>query len=160
MSEVMDKPVTATEPKKREVILVEPRLGLAEHKRQEWVVDAEEGTTMEDIVQPHYWAHVAGRFNPNDRIEVRLETGDWIADLIVVSAARNWARVHVAAFHDLAGESTDVPRSAIKHRVVWKGGHKKHCVLRIADGALIQEGLQTKALAEEWMVNHERVTAT
>lgn len=166
MSEVIDKPAEAAAPadnpvpaKKREVVLVEPRIGLAEHKRQEWVVEAEEGTMPEDILEPVYWSHVAARFNRLDRIEVRQETGEWICELIVVNAERNWASVHVSAFHDLRKVPTTAPSSSIKHRVIWKGNHKKHCVIRIADAAIIQEGFATAALAQEWMANHERVTA-
>lgn len=158
MSEVLDKPAEAAT-KRREVIIPEPRIGEAQYKRNEWVVEAEEGTVPDDVLEPVYWSHVAGKFNPMDRIEVRMETGDWVMELIVVQAQRNWARVHVTAFHDLRTTSAEAPASSVKHRVLWKGNHKKHCVIRIADNALIQEGLATKALAEEWMANHERVTA-
>lgn len=158
MSEVQDKPAEAAT-KKREVILVEPRIGEAQYKRNEWVVEAEEGTTPDDVMEPVYWSHVASKFNPMDRIEVRMETGDWVMELIVVQAQRNWARVHATAFHDLRQTSSEAPAASIKHRAQWKGNHRKYCVIRNADNAVIQEGLASKALAEEWMANHERVTA-
>lgn len=160
MSEVIDKPaVAAAAPtKRREVVLVESRLGLAEHKRQEWVVDAEEGVSVEDVLDPMYWAHVAGKFNIHDRVEVRQETGEWILELIIVGVGKNWARMFVAAAHELSKTVAEAPRVAIKHKVEYKGAHKKHCVIRLADSALLQEGFATKALAEEWLANHERVT--
>lgn len=152
MSEVMEKPKTAA-------TLVEGRFGLAESKRQDWVVDAEEGHTVEQVLDPMYWAHVAARLAQYDRIEVRVDTGEWMLDLIVIQAGRNFARVHVAARYDFTGAAEGAPREAIKHRVEWKGTHKKFCVIRNADSALLQEGFQTKELAAEWMNNHERVTA-
>jgi len=155
MSEVMEKPKVAA----TAVHLVEARLGLAEAKRQDWVVDAEEGTRIEDVLDPMYWAHTAARFSPYDRIEVRIDTGEWLLDLIVLQAGRNYARVHLAAKHDLAGASAEVPAGSVKHKVEWKGTHKKWCVIRIADSAMLQEGLQSKELAAEWMNNHERVTS-
>lgn len=156
MSAVMDRPAEVA--KKRDVVLVEKRLGLVESKRQDWVVEAEEGTTVEDVLDPLYWAHVAARFTPYDRIEVRIDTGEWMLDLIVLQAARNYARVHVLTKYELVDASAEVPGAAIKHRVEWKGTHKKWCVIRNADSALVQAELQTKELANEWLTNHERVT--
>lgn len=155
MTEVLDRPVAKQAPA---AVLIEGRMGLAEHKRQDWVVDAEEGVTVERILESDYWAYVAGKLQLHDRIEVRQETGEWILELIVVGSGKNWARVYLAAKHDLTDSAADVPSTAIKHKVVFKGHHKKHCVIRIADSALIQEGFASKGLAEEWLLNHERVT--
>lgn len=157
MSEVLDKPVATAKPRE-ESILVDGRIGLAEHKRQDHVVDAEEGTTVERVMEPAYWSHVAAKLQMHDRIEVRQETGEWILDLIVVGVGRNWARMYLAAKHDLTATAGEAPSTAVKHKVVWKGHHKKHCVVRIADSAMIQDGFESKGLAEEWLLNHERVT--
>ena len=81
--------------KKRVVILNPSRLQGAEYARQDWVVNAEEGTKISDVLDPAYWAHTSAQMKPYDRIEVRLETGEWILELLVLSADRNWARVQV-----------------------------------------------------------------
>ena len=148
------------ETKRREVVLVESRLGYASHKRQDWVVEAAEGTTVEDVLEPSYWAHVASKFYDRDRIEVRLETGEWLLDLIVIGAGRNWLRVHLAARHDLAEAPNDMPASAIKHKAVYKGTHKRWIVLRLSDSAEISSGHATKEMADEALRNHERVVGT
>jgi hypothetical protein len=154
MNAVLEKPEVA----KRAVVLIEPRIGMAESKRQDFVVDAEEGTTVEDVLDPMYWAHVASKFTPYDRVEVRIDTGEWMLELIVLQASRNFARMHLVAKHDLSGASAEIPRGAIKHRVEWKGTHKKWCVVRIADSAMLQDSLQSKEAAAEWMTNYERTT--
>jgi hypothetical protein len=158
MEAVLEKRVAPAQPAKRIVVLTEQHIGLAEDKRRDWVVDAEDGTLPEDVTRPEYWAHVAGKFTPHDRIEVRQEAGEWIIELIVISCERNWASVHIAAFHELGQRDDTAPRASIKHKVVYKGHIKKHCVVRLSDSMAIQEGLQTKAQAEEWLANHERVT--
>jgi hypothetical protein len=89
----VDKPAPA-------ITLVEARMGLSESKRQDWVVDAEEGHTVEQVLDPMYWAHVAPKFTLYDRVEVRVDTGEWMLELIVIQTGRNFARVHVAARHD------------------------------------------------------------
>jgi hypothetical protein len=57
-------------------------------------VDAKAGTKIEDVLQPQYWAHVAGQLGPYTRIEV-LETGEWMLELLVINCGRNWAKVQV-----------------------------------------------------------------
>lgn len=155
MSEVLEQPKAAV---KRVNILNPQRIGLSEERRQEWVVDAEEGTTIEDIMDPAYWAHMASQFQMFDHIEVRLETGEWIAELIVLTPGRNYARVFLKAKHDLAGESRDIPASAITHKVEFKGPQRKHVVIRIADGAVIQEGIPSKTEANAWLSAYLKTT--
>jgi hypothetical protein len=150
---VVEKPAMA-------VTLVEARIGLSDHKRQDWVVDAEEGHTIEQVLDPMYWAHVAPRFSLYDRVEVRVDTGEWMLELIVIQTGRNFARVHVAAKHDFTASASAAPKQSIKHKVEFKGTHKKYCVIRIADSALLQEGLQTREQANEWLANYERVTVS
>ena len=142
---------------KRANILNPQRIGLAEARRQEWVVDAEEGTTVHDVLEPGYWAHVSSSMQPYDHIEVRLETGEWIAELLVMGVGRNWAKVFLVAKHEL--QPIDDTPLAIQHKVEWKGPHRKFVVIRTSDSESVQEGFAEKSAAISWMVNHERVTA-
>lgn len=144
----------------QKLVLTDSRMGLAEYRQQRWVVDAAEGTTIERVLEADYWQHVSGSMHVQqfDRIEVRQETGEWIVELIVLAAGSNWTRVFLAAKYDLAGAVAEVPAAAIRHVVAFKGPHKKHCVIRLSDSALIQEGFSTKVEADAWLVNHERVT--
>lgn len=143
---------------KREVQLNPARRHLAQHARRDWIVDAEEGTTVEDILKPGYWAHVASEFTPFDHVEVRLETGEWVAELIVVNSGRNYANVHLIAKHELTLlEGVAEPKSS-DHEVKWKGPHLKFCVIRKSDSAPVQQGMETKEAAYAWLANHEAVS--
>lgn len=152
MSEVADK--TAD---KRVVILNPKNMGLSEHRRQHLVVDAEEGTTVEDVLDPQYWAHVAAEMEPYARVEVLLETGEWMLELMVINRGRNWAQMHLLHKHDLQERSETMP-VAQKHRIEWKGPQRKHAVIRIADSQVIQDGFSSKQEAGVWLANHEKVT--
>lgn len=159
MTEVAEKPKATEQAKpaeKRVVILNPQRMALREQLRQDWVVHAEAGTTIADVLEPQFWSHMAAQMQPYDRIEVLLETGEWILELVALGVGRNWAQVHVLQKYDLEQRSETAPVAA-RHRVEWKAG-KKHCVIRIADGALVQDGFPSKEEAQVWLANHERVT--
>lgn len=143
-----------SEAKKRAVVLSPNRVILAEAARNFWVANAEEGTLIQDIMEPSYWAHKAAELRPYDHIEVRLETGEWVAEVLVVSQGLNWAKVHLLQKHDLMS-ATEAPPESQKHMVKWRGPQHKWCVLRIADNAVLQSGLE-KELAEDWLRKHER----
>lgn len=147
------------ETKPRALILNPQRMGLAEQLRQDWVVNAEEGTTVKDVLEPGYWSHMSSQMQPYDRIDVRLETGEWLLELIVISVGRNWATVFLANKHELQPAVENVP-SAIKHKVEWKGPQHKHVVIRLADNVVVQSGFSEKSAAQEWLAHHERVLQT
>lgn len=157
MSEVVEqKPET----KRKAVYAMPEYMQLAEQWRQDFVVHVPEEHTVEDLLEPAYWAHVAGaramqRF---DRIEARAETGEWVADLLVVSAGRNWANVKLLATHDMTATASKATPEA-RHTVKLRGPHK-WCVMRISDGAVIQQGLETKQAAEIAMAQYENTLAT
>lgn len=152
---VAEKPET-----KRELILQPERCNLAEQRRQDWVVDAEEGTSIDDIMKPVYWSHLAQHFVPYDHVEVRLETGEWIAELIVTQVGRNWAQMFMANIHDLVGKKPETSGTSETHKVVYKGPHKKHCILRVVDGALIKEGISSSKDAHTELENYLRSIGT
>jgi hypothetical protein len=145
----------------RTLILDPQRMALSEVLRQDWVVNAEEGTAIEDVLKPAYWSHMSMNMNVYDHIEVRLETGEWILELIVLEQGRNWARVYLAHQHNLRrieAQSETVPSVVAQHEVAWKGPQHKYAVIRTSDGQMIQNGFVEKVAAFEWLTNHEKAT--
>lgn len=141
----------------RNNILPPQRHRLAEEVRNLWVVNAEEGTTIQDVMEPGYWAHVAQLLRPYDHIEVRLETGEWIAELLVISQGLNWAKVHMLHHHNLS-VSTEAPPASQKHEVKYRGPQHKWCVVRLSDRQVLDSGRDSAADANAWLQNYERVT--
>lgn len=144
-------------PEKGSNSLTEARFALAEVFRQDWVVNAEEGTTLQDIQRTDYWAHVAKQLNAFDNIEVRAETGDWIAELVVTEQpTRNSARVFVKNFYDLT-KIEKPPVAPDAYRIEFKGPQRKHVVIRNVDNEVVKEGCSRKEEAEAWLRQHENI---
>ena len=141
---------------KRAVVLTPARMALAEQWRQDWVINAEEGTTVDDLKEPAYWAHTSQQLQQFDRIEVREETGAWIVDLIVTGAGRNWASVKVIAKHDLTDTTAAPAAPSPKYRVMWRGAQHKWCVKRLADNEILQAGMPSEAAGVAWLDQYER----
>ncbi len=143
---------------KRDVVLNPQRIGLVEYKQQNWVANAAEGTEIQDVLRPGYWAHTAAQFQSYDRIEVREESGLWILELLVLETALNWAKVYVLHKHEITGAAEEPP-AASQHKVEWKGPQHKHAVIRLSDGAIIKDGFSDKAAAFIFLKQHEAVVS-
>lgn len=143
---------------KRVVILNPQRMLQSEYARQDWVINAEEGTSISDVLDPAYWAHVSAQMKPYDRAEVRLETGEWMLELLVLTSERNWARVHLLQKYDLVATEQVAP-PAQKHLVKWRGPQHKHCVVRIADNEVLSKDHESAEIAAQWLRNYENTTS-
>ena len=115
--------------KKQSPVLMPDRVGLAEDKRHDWVVDLPMTVTIEQALEPSYWAHVASQMDPLDHIELRAEDGSYVAYLVVAFCERNYARVVLDRVVKIE-ESREAPLSSQKHKVDWKGPAMKWCVIR------------------------------
>ncbi len=142
----------------RDVMLNPERMIVAEYERNEWMCTAAYGTTVEDVLLPGYWAHVAPQLKPYDHIEVRVDDGAWLLQLLVVDVSRSWARVHVLAQHMLTTADVSLTE-AERHEVRFKGAHYKYCVIRNSDGAVVKDKFSKKEEAYLWMHDHEKTTA-
>ena len=127
----------------------------AEYVRNVFAITPEHGVTIDDLKEPGYWAHVAAKLHPTDRIEVTSEDGTWFAEVFVNAAAHNWAQVTVLRFHELAEAAKPAVNVAPKHSVQWKGQNKLHCVIRTSDKAVVKEGFTSAALANAWVADYE-----
>lgn len=144
----------ATKSKKGAVVMPD-RMGLAEHKRNDWVVDVEVGLTVEDIQEPSFWSLVAEQMAPLDKVEVRPDDGRWIAELRVIRCERTYALMQLERVLEIKQNAETLPQS-IKHRVEYKGAHYKNSVIRIADNQILQHGFKTREEAEMWLRSYEK----
>lgn len=144
---------------KRIRIISDARMKPLEYMRQHWGVDAEEGTSIEDVLKDVYWSHMAPQMHAGDRIEVTVETGEWMLDLLVMQVDRGWARVHVLHRYDLVGNDAVPQTRASGIDAQFKGKYKKWCAIRLSDGHYLQEQLPTREAAEDWIRNYETALA-
>ena len=125
-----------------------------EFVRNVFGVTAPAGSKFEDVLKTDFWTHVAARFHPTDRIEVMADDGSWFAELIVISCARNWAKVSTLRFVELS-ESTPDEAPAGEFEVKWRGQANGHCVVRLSDKEVIKSNFPTAKEAKVWLAEHE-----
>ena len=146
---------TKPEAPKRAVILMPARMSHAEFVRQDWVATAEEGTTVEDVLNPNFWSNMAAQMKPYDRIEVRVDTGEWLLELLVMNTDRNWASVVLLQQHELVPDAGDVPVPEA-FESIWKGPQHRWCVIRKSDKEMLETKLESKQAGIDWIRRYEQ----
>lgn len=139
---------------KRILMLDGSRFKLAELERQEWIVNAEESVTLEDVMQPGFFSLVAVKMQPYDHVEVRSDDGKWMANLLVASCGRNWAKTVLLNKFDLS-KGPNETYSSLLHEVKWKGPQHKWTVIRIQDGEKLKTGCLTEREGVDWLRAYE-----
>lgn len=133
----------------------ETRMQLGEQARNVHRVIAVAGTTLEQILKPEYWSHVAkNRLRIYDLIEVLIEDGSAYYEFLVVSVGRTEAHVALKSQMDLHKVSQGVLTPS-DYSIKWSGPHTKHRVLRGTD--VVKDGFESKEHAEQWLQNHLQV---
>ena len=128
--------------------ILQRQIQQAEFARTVWVVKPEPGVTLEQLLQPESWAHVAKSLKPGDLIDVLSADNEWYAELFVRSADSNEVKVAVLKHYTFGDAKAVVDGEVeVKHR----GEAKKWSVLRKSDRAVLVEGLETRGAAEDWV---------
>lgn len=136
--------------------LTNPRLlqNLSGYAYLQYVATPEAGVTLEQVLEPSYWADVANRIKPLSRIEVIPDDMSYFAYLVVIDVARNAAKVAVIHHTELSEvESEPAPE---QFTVKFHGPHKKFAVLRKEDSSLVKDGFATKELAIRYARQHAK----
>lgn len=132
------------------------RVKLAEHERQNWVANIPEGVTVDDVKDPAFWSFVSARMRPYDRIEMRSEDGTWVAEALVLSCDRTWAKIHVLQTYQLTTQDASMTE-CVKHEVRYRGPHRKWSVVRLTDQTPVRDSFETRIEAFKWMNEFEKV---
>ena len=145
----------------RNVKLERNRFHGAEFKRQVWVVDVEQSTQQDDIMNPAFWGNVSNQMGQFDRIEVRCEDGSWMAELLVLEAGNSYARVKCLSCIELEDHEvaqTEAP-TEVGYEVFYRGTHHKWAVKRLSDNEVIHNGESSRASAHAWVHEHLKAVA-
>ena len=141
------------EEKPRSVQCQPGRLKLMEHAHNFWSVHAPSGAIPDDVSKSDFWSLMSAKLRPYDRFEVLADDGTWLVSGMILSCSRNWAEIFVRETLEL-GKASD-PSVSATLKAEWKGPEHKWCVIRIKDGAMLQEGLETSIAANQWLTEHE-----
>ena len=128
----------------------------AEFVRNVFAVTLPIGTPFEEVTKPEFWAHTAAKFHPTDRVEIMDAECTYFAEAIVISCARNWAKLSVLRFNELSESKPHVSTNVAerdKFKVDWTQNTKAR-VVRIADKQVIKEFVPSKADAEKWLTTY------
>lgn len=148
------------EDKKAKPVLPPTRRQYTEHANTDHTITVEPGVTIEDCIDPGFWAHIASMFSPYDEIRIRTDDGSWFARVLVSSCGRNWARVKVLEVHQLTSADVDMTQASEieTHEVRFRGPLHKFCVVRKADNEVLKDGC-SKAEAYRWMSEYLKTVA-
>lgn len=141
--------------------LMQDKLKQADYVRNLFAVTLPFGIKFEEVLNPEYWAHTASKLHPTDRIEIMDEEGTYFAEVMVISCAKNWAKVSVLRFNELSEAIPEAKAEGVKgiedrkneFKIDWTQASKAR-VIRISDRQVIQENFPSKADAEKWLVSY------
>jgi len=124
--------------------LTKSRFKLAEYEHNNWVATVESGASLEEVLKPEYWAHIAREMRPFDHVEARAEDGAWWAHLLVTSCDTMWAKCHVLLHVELEDSMMEGSEPDDGLKVEWGNLHTKYRIIRKSDRAVLQDGFATR----------------
>jgi len=134
-------------------MLKEKQLGQAEQKRIVHRLQLAEGQTIDQLLDPQFWAHVAKNISRHDIIEVLTSDYTEYAELFVIQAEQLFTKVRILSrieLTDAVDEDTD--EYYVEHR-----GKGKWCVMSAKDKAKVRGGFDLKedaiAAKEQYMAD-------
>ena len=130
------------------------RFSLDEIANQNWTLTVEAGTSLEDVLNPSFMSNVANQLRPYDRIRVRVDTGEWYAELLVVQCGRVWAKLTPIFTLKLAADDSADQEIDSQYQIKFLGPHKKFCVVRNSDKESVKEQCATKQEAQAWLSSY------
>lgn len=139
--------------------LMERNLHAADFARQVFRVNPPAGTTLDEMLVPEYWAHVARRMTPHDVVEVVPEDGSFYARLFVLNSDKLWVKMAKLDYVEF-GDAGQRPAQADKFEAKFGGPNVKWRVHNKSDNSLVSgDSFQTRADAEKWIEQHSKAMA-
>jgi hypothetical protein len=128
---------------------------LMEHAHNHWAINVPHGTTVEDIKKEEFWSLVCDKFaRPGAFVTIDADDLSWFAQGRVMSAGKTWAQIHIYNVVELG--TADIHQTSKAFKTEWKGQELLWCVVRLSDGAVIQDKLDNARSAASWLTEHER----
>ena len=154
-----------TEPTKIQQKMLDKDFGVASFKFNRWSAELGELQTIDDALQPRFWAGQADKIMGHDKtkpkgrgdiIEVRQHSTGLYAELLVTEVGTGFIKTILLR----QGQPKDVTipeGSPLTTR--WNVGKRCHEVIRVSDKLLMASDFQTKASAAAWIGDHMKAMA-
>ena len=122
-----------------------------ETARNVHVVPIPPKVTVDDVMDPDFWAHCTGVFKEGDKVECRSQDNAWYAELMVAAVGTLLVKMWRLLYVDLSAAASGMPRRNQSEFAVTWGGPLKWRVVRLSDKEQIHTGEPTKESAEQWI---------
>lgn len=136
------------------VSLSPTRFQNADHYCTAYAVVLPADQSLDDALNPEFWAHVASKLRQHDTIRIIPEDGSYFAELLVINADRAYAKVKLLRHIPLDEPAADSVAALIDLFVKWDGPHNKFAVVRKSDGEKLKVGFVEKVEAQRWLDDH------
>lgn len=148
------------------------RMKTTEHNTASYDIVLFSGTEPDDLLPVQFWSHLAQTFEAAKLrgdviLNVKTEDLKWRAQLEVVDAGKNWARVVFLTTED--GKRLITKLGGLQsHKVVFLPGHTvnfagvfgKWRIVRDADGRVLSDKHNTEGDAYAWLSEYAKSIAT
>ncbi len=116
------------------------------------------GTTIDDALEPAFWAHNAPRMHHGDTIELQRDDMSiygllYVRDVSGPAPGRQANRAVVSTVHFTEFDAIARDAKNKSHEVVFLGPHLRWCVRSLKDQRVVKEGCGTAEEAAGWMRN-------
>jgi hypothetical protein len=145
----------AASDKKQAPKIISDRVKLGEYARNTHRVTPEQGATVDDMLEPGYWVHVASKFRVGDIVEVFPEGGAWFTTFLVVSQSNVHLKLVVLTSVRLSEEQKAAAKNDAPYKIEHKGSIHKWSVIRASDKSYVKDGFDTKEEASAWLAENE-----
>lgn len=142
-----------------QIMLSERRFDLAEQKHNRWFAGVENSVSIDDVMNPEFWGHVARNLRPCDEIVVYPDSCEWRLHLHVVSVNRQGATVAKLAYNDFTTGDVVAGEDPTGLIAKWAGPIRMWEVVRKDDGSMVKSGVPTKEAAFDYIRDTERKVA-
>lgn len=134
--------------------LIVDRIKNGEYARQVHRVTPEAGTSLEEVLEPSYWANVAAKFTQGDKVEILPEDGAYYAEALVVVCSRIHAKLQLLLhkqFHEQEKPAAKENKPKDPFEIAFKGPQRRWSVIRTSDLTYVKEGFGDKEAAQKWL---------
>lgn len=135
--------------------ILQSQLKQAEFVRTVHAATPEHGASIDDVLVPEFWAHVAKQFKPGDRIEVKPDGADWLAELYVLKIDVHGVHVALLNKYELSASSNAPAVANDDEYEINFGGAAKWRVIRKSDREVMVKGLASKVECESWLAEQK-----
>jgi hypothetical protein len=131
-------------------------LSAAEYIRREWRITVDPATTLDDMMNPGYWAHVAAQLRTGDEITAVAEDNSFYAKFFVRFARRLEASVSLIQHVELEAVAVTT-ELASEYSIKFRGQRSKFTILKGKE--VLRDGFETENQAKAYLEDHLKALA-